>query len=134
MSKKKEFINKIGKLNASGKIISDIAEMIKEVFVEVYGHAWVDEKSCIEDNGFAYVPVWIHNRKKDEYFGLLDVCLKEEGAPYELLLLHSKHGWIKQKHFKKKLSSKEFDRFFPYKYKPLIKIVGDAHVDNYFSS
>lgn len=110
----------------------EIAEKFVKCFEEVYGKRFVDIKDCVEDNGYVMVPAFVRTSAGKRYLALLDIDVSSSGEHWGTQVLFKKYYVVNQDNFEKVLSKKDFKTIFPYKYRPLITVVGDIHTDCYF--
>lgn len=116
----------------SPKYRKEIQEKLVKVFSETYGENRVAEHDCVKDNGFALVPATLLTKGGTEYLALLNICVQDSGELYDVHIFHPKIGIVSQNDFEQKLDKEEYESMFPYKYKPLITIVGDSDTGSYY--
>lgn len=132
MSKIQKYCTEINKVDLRDKTNQQIADTLKDKFVEVYGQDFVDRGMCRKDKGFAIVPAWIKTDNEKKIIGLLHVCVQDSGEHYGTQFYFDKLGWVDQQEIRDHFSKEEIKKLFPYNYRPLIEIVGDIHTGSYF--
>ncbi|MCU7666788.1 hypothetical protein [Bacillus thuringiensis] len=120
--------SKLGSL----KYRKEIQDKLVKAFSETYGEKRVAEHDCVEDNGFALVPATLLTKGGTEYLAFLKICVQDSGVLYDTDIFHPQKGIVSQNDFEQKLDKEEYESMFPYKYKPLICIVGDIHTGSYY--
>ncbi len=108
-----------------------LADQFVQCFAEVYGKKCVERRDCEEDGGSAYIPALLKAANGKIYLALLGICVRDSGEHYSTTIFLKK-GAIEQADFKNRLTKAAINSIFPYKYKPLVEIVGDIHQDQYF--
>lgn len=104
-----------------------LQNLIHEAFISVYEKDFINVEDCEEDEGFATVPALIRDAEGREYVGLIDVCVQDSGEHYGTTVFTIEG-------VKTQGEENGFSDYvaFPYKYKPLVKIVGDIHTSAYY--
>jgi hypothetical protein len=107
-------------------MIEEVGKELVEKFKQVYGDYSVSDADCEDDEGFAIVPVIIQTSQNKRYLGLVDVSLKDSGEHYDTIFFTNK-GLFHQE----ELSEQDKKLIIPYRYRPLVEIVGDIHSEQY---
>ncbi|MGV6935980.1 hypothetical protein ACWA2B_10740 [Paenibacillus sp. CMM36] len=107
-----------------GEYQHKLAKDFKTAFVSVYAKESVNAIDCETDKGYALIPAFIKNSIGNEYVGLVDICVLDGGElnASQTQFLTNDYGWVTLERLREVISELELQFFFPFKYKPLIKI------------
>lgn len=101
----------------------EVANKLVELFIEIHGTDEVyDDLGLDGECLIAPAMIYVANEK---YLGLVDLSLEDSGEHYGTTIIHPKYGFISDE------ENDKFRMFVPnrYKYRPLIYIERDHHVD-----
>jgi hypothetical protein len=107
-------------------VIDKLKLKLVELFKKVYETDSISWSDCDEDDGFALVPALIETYEKKQYIALIDVSVQDSGEHYDTIFFTHK-GLIHQE----ELKENGILDVVPYRYKPLIEILGDIHSEQY---
>lgn len=107
------------------------AKMV-ETFEKIYGGRRVTAEMCQADAGMVSVPAYVRFRNGRVVLALLVICVQDQGEHWDTTVFLNNYGPVHQDDFGLVLPPEIRNGIFPYKYRPLVTVVGDIHTQNYF--
>lgn len=103
----------------------ELQEELYAAFITQYGKDFIEEGDEGTEN-VVTIPALIKDCKEREYVGLIDISIRESGEHWGTTIFTTEGV----KHQEKE----DFSHFitYPYKYRPLVEIIGDIHTGAYY--